>query len=151
MKRLCTIAGMILAGACLTSCTTSWWGSDDTRVASRQAPIQDTGRPVGASVRAEGYPLPQEAGPQGMDLAAVDMSGADRSKLAHALDAPPGKSSTWINTSNGVSYTVTPIRKVTINDNHLCRVYTTTSDHNGQRHEVTGTACIGDDGAWHKM
>lgn len=154
MKRLCTIAGMILAGASLAGCTTTLWGPSDEehRIAAQQAPIQDTGRPVGASIRAEGRPLPQDSGPQGTDLAAVgDMSGADRAKLAHALDSPPGKTSNWINTNSGVSYSVTPIRKVTINNNHLCRVYTSTAMRNGQKQEITGTACIGDDGAWHKI
>lgn len=156
MKRVWIFAGMFLAGASISSCSSisSLFNSDSEQpTAAQQAPLQNTARPVAMSVRPEGRPLPNDSGPKSMDLAAAGgMSGADRARLAHSLDSPPGKTTTWMNTSTGVNYSITPVRKVTVNDNHLCRVYQgTATAHNGQTQTISGTACIGDDGLWHKI
>lgn len=76
------------------------------------------------------------------------MDSLDRSKLSHALDSSVGKTSHWVNANTGTSYTVTPVRKVTINGNPFCRSYTATAEKGGQTQEINGTACITQDGSW---
>lgn len=76
------------------------------------------------------------------------MDSMDRMKLARALDSVPGKSTHWQNPNSGTSYIVTPIKKVTINDNPYCRTYTVTSIRQGQERQHTGTACVSADGTW---
>lgn len=80
---------------------------------------------------------------------AYAMDSNDKSKMFHALDLAPGKATHWMNPTTGVNYTVVPIKKITVNGNPFCREYQTTSSKGSQEHQVTGTACVGQDGAWH--
>lgn len=82
---------------------------------------------------------------------ASSMDEIDRTKLARALDKSPGTSTSWVNSGNGTSYTVTPIRKLAVNGNSLCRQYQLTAVRGGNRQAMTGTACVASDGAWSEV
>jgi len=82
---------------------------------------------------------------------ANQMDTTDKSKMYHALDNAPGKSTMWANANTGITYTVIPVKKVTLNGNPYCRVYETTAEKDGQQHQTSGTACIGQDGEWHSV
>lgn len=76
------------------------------------------------------------------------MDESDRTKLSRALDNPIGKSTTWTNPNSRVSFTVVPIKKVSVNGNPFCREYHATAVKNGNSNESTGTACVSADGNW---
>ncbi len=76
------------------------------------------------------------------------MDGVDMTKLSRAMDKSPGKATHWENGATGISYTVVPIRAVTVNGNHYCRKYTLTAEHAGNQRSTTGVACVGDDTNW---
>jgi len=78
------------------------------------------------------------------------MDEIDKTKLSRALDAGLGKSTTWKNASTGLTYTVVPTRKVTVNGNAFCRQYSITVGRSEQQsNTLNGTACVASDGAWH--
>jgi surface antigen len=78
------------------------------------------------------------------------MDEADRSKMMHAMDKAPGKSTHWVNANTQIEYTVTPVRKVRIEDKNYCRQYQMTAvDTNEREQNVQGVACIASDGNWH--
>lgn len=79
------------------------------------------------------------------------MDQDDKTKLSRALDKAPGKTTSWENGLTGITYTVTPTKKVVIQDKPFCREYHTTATKGGQTREITGTACIAADGNWHTI
>lgn len=79
------------------------------------------------------------------------MDANDKIKMSKALDKSPGKSTEWTNDRTGITYSVTPIKKVVINNNPFCREYETMITRRGSTNSVHGTACIGDDGNWHSL
>ncbi len=87
----------------------------------------------------------------GGSIAAPSMNDSDKSQMAHALDAPLGKSVQWTNGGTGYSYTVTPVRKVVINQNPFCREYGLVIVKDGNREAVRATACVTTDGNWHRV
>ena len=77
------------------------------------------------------------------------MDEVDRSKMTHALDKAPGKSTEWVNEISETAYTVVPTKKVTINGNPYCRQYHITAVmKNQQELSHDGTACISQSGVW---
>lgn len=79
------------------------------------------------------------------------MDENDKTKLSRALDKALGKSTQWVNENTGVTYTVIPVRKITINGNPYCRSYTTIAEKNGTERQFNGTACVGTDSNWQEM
>lgn len=75
------------------------------------------------------------------------MDEMDTNKLSHALDKSPGKATHWVNSSSSTSYTVVPIKVVTINGNSFCRKYTITAENGGNKRTNSGTACV-TNGSW---
>jgi surface antigen len=77
------------------------------------------------------------------------MDQYDRDKVAHALDKKIGKSTEWTNSSTGITYTVMPTQRLTLNGNRFCRKYRVTSMKNEAQREVAGVACVSEtDGSW---
>lgn len=76
------------------------------------------------------------------------MDGNDKVKLSRALDNAPGKSTQWKNSITGNNYTVTPTRKVNINNNPYCRTYQINAIVNNKEQSYSGTACISSQGSW---
>lgn len=76
------------------------------------------------------------------------MDENDKSKMLHALDKSPGKSTHWVNPTSGISYTVMPTQKVAINGNPYCRKYSITTNKDNNKNHFIGTACVGEDGNW---
>lgn len=95
-------------------------------------PVATTGESIGGNVE------------RGMD-------NNDRIKMSRALDKAPGTAVTWTNRASGISYTVTPIRKVVLNGNPYCRKYSISASRGGQVSTVSGTACIGESGNWESV
>jgi surface antigen len=79
------------------------------------------------------------------------MDQDDKTKLSRALDKAPGKTTTWENGLTGITYTVTPTKKIVIRDKPFCREYHTTATKGGNMKEITGTACVASDGNWHTI
>ena len=79
------------------------------------------------------------------------MDSDDKTKMSRALDKAPGKTTSWTNNRLGMHYAVTPIRKVVLKDNPYCRTYQMTATRGSHTKEVSGTACISEDGNWHPM
>jgi surface antigen len=80
------------------------------------------------------------------------MDETDRSKMMHAMDKAPGKSTHWTNVNTHMQYTVTPIKKIHFQDKDYCRQYQMTAmDANEKEQSVQGVACIASDGNWHTV
>jgi len=79
------------------------------------------------------------------------MDTNDKVKMSKALDKAPGKTTEWTNEQTAITYTVTPIKKVVLNNNPFCREYETQISRRGNMNTVRGTACIAEDGNWHTI
>lgn len=79
------------------------------------------------------------------------MDSNDRNKLSRALDGGIGKATTWTSSATGITYTVVPTRKISVGGNNLCRKYTITATRGGSQQQVSGSACVASDGAWHTV
>ena len=79
------------------------------------------------------------------------MDADDKKKLSRALDAGTGKSTHWENGVTGVSYTVTPIKKVVVQGNPFCRQYSIQASRGSNSKTMNGTACVTTDGSWHSI
>lgn len=77
------------------------------------------------------------------------MNTVDKTKLSRALDKAIGKMTQWKNELTGISYSVVPVRRTTVDGNHFCRQYTMTASQGEATQELQETACIGQDGEWH--
>lgn len=132
-----------------------------------------SGNMPGMSGMTSGTPSSQAAGIEKKGLVAVDQTGKetnvnvtmagggeiglrsmdsdDKTKMSRALDAGTGKATHWSNGATGVSYTVTPIKKVVIQGNPFCREYSVVAEKGSNTKETHGTACVTTDGSWHTV
>lgn len=78
------------------------------------------------------------------------MDSSDQSKTYYTLDHNgKNRSTTWTNTKNGTTYTVTPVSKrFTVNGNHNCRKFRTSAMVDGKTENMYGVACRQADGSW---
>lgn len=77
------------------------------------------------------------------------MDDTDKLKMQRALESNPvGKPAYWQNANNGATYTVTPVKNVTVQGNQYCREYNTTAVIGGKQEKMYGTACRQPDGSW---
>lgn len=147
---------VMIAG--LTACSSSMssmphfpgFGSSDNASGQNVSPSsgvvattvdQSTGQEVPVNVTMAG----------GEAIGLKSMDEIDKSKMSHALDGTPGKATQWQNGATGISYTVTPIKKVVINGNPFCRQYQVTIAKGTNSRDLTGTACVTTDGTWHTI
>ena len=80
------------------------------------------------------------------------MDETDKSKMLHAMDKAPGKSTHWANAHTNIKYIVTPTKKVKIADKNYCRQYQITAiGANDKEKTIQGVACIAADGNWHVL
>jgi surface antigen len=77
------------------------------------------------------------------------MDANDKTKMARALDGGLGKAVSWTNPVSSTSFAVTPLRKVSLGGDGICRAYNVNMTKGGVVDRVSGTACIGEDGLWH--
>ena len=87
----------------------------------------------------------------GGDVSLQTMDRDDKRKMSRALDAGTGKPTHWENGATGIGYTVTPIRKVTVQGNPFCREYSVQATRGGNTKNMGGTACVTSDGTWHSI
>lgn len=81
-----------------------------------------------------------------------NMDETDRMKMSQSLENNPvGKPAYWQNERTGATYTVTPVRNVTMGGNPYCREYRTVASISGKTQQIYGTACRQPDGAWKIM
>lgn len=139
MKSIALKTIVLLTAFSLSACSTNFLSSQS----SSQKKYADS--QVGGNAE---NPVATGEAP-GSSLAKMDE--ADRSKMFHALDSAPGKATNWTNPATGIAYTVTPVKKVTINGNPYCREYQTIAVKEDKQKEINGTACVGQDGQWHSV
>ena|SRR3990167_7749230 len=101
----------------------------------------------GETAQAEQTLTPNTGAPVGGSMENA-MDNIDKTKMFRALDNPPGKVTQWVNANTGITYTVTPIRKTTVNGNRFCRQYRITMHSINKDNEIEGTACVASDGNW---
>jgi surface antigen len=87
----------------------------------------------------------------GGEISLKSMTSEDKNKMSRAMDAATGKSTQWTNSATGVSYTVTPIKKVVIEGNPFCRRYSVLVEQGNYKRDFGGTACVTTDGSWHTI
>lgn len=87
----------------------------------------------------------------GGDIGLKSMDASDRSKMSHALDNATGKPAHWVNGVSGISFTVTPTKKVVIDNNPFCRQYMVQVAKGNYQKQFNGTACVTTDGGWHTI
>jgi surface antigen len=87
----------------------------------------------------------------GGDIGIRSMDANDKLKMSRALDAGTGKSTHWENGATGISYTVTPVRKVEVRGNPFCREYSVAVMKGSYTRNIGGTACVTTDGSWHTI
>ena len=87
----------------------------------------------------------------GGEIGMQSMDGTDKQKMSRAMDSATGKPTTWVNARTNISFTVTPIKKVVIENNPFCRQYHALAEKGERRKEATGTACVMSDGSWHTI
>lgn len=77
------------------------------------------------------------------------MDEVDRQKFNHVLETvPSGKTVTWNNPDEEITYTVTPKPAVVKNEGQPCREYTFEANIGGKTKQVYGTACRDAAGDW---
>lgn len=87
----------------------------------------------------------------GGDIGLKSMDANDKSKMSHALDNATGKSTHWENGVSGINFTVTPTKKVVIENNPFCRHYLVVVAKGNYQKQFNGTACVTTDGGWHTI
>lgn len=87
----------------------------------------------------------------GGEVGLRSMDANDKSKMAHALDVAPGKATSWVNAASGIQYTVTPKRKLVIENNPFCREYDVVAEKGTFSRTITEKACVMSDGNWHTI
>lgn len=141
-KALIKLGSVIVLGSALAACSSSMFAPSQsggkTMASGEEKPIELSGAPV-----ADTAPLAGNI--EG------SMDDNDRNKLSRALDAGIGKESRWVSSATGITYSVMPTRKISVGGNNLCRQYTITATRGSSRQQVSGSACVGSDGAWHTV
>lgn len=142
-KAILKLAGIIVLGSALGACSSMFsheqqGGGKAVASNGEEKPIELSGEPV-----ADTAPL------AGNIQSSMDEN--DRTRLSRALDGGIGKETRWVSGSTGITYAVVPTRKISVGGNSLCRKYTITASRGGSRQQVSGSACIGSDGAWHTV
>lgn len=139
MKKALFTLSLLFVSAGLTACNTLWSSDNDTSSRQQVAQRSNNG----------GLDQPTSAGTrQGALVGENSMDEGDKSKMWKALDKPVGKSSSWVNPSTGISYTVVPEAKISVSGNPFCRRYSVTAEKNSNQRQFSGTACVGADSNW---
>lgn len=138
MKKILISLALFFTSINLVGCSMNYFSqaSNQTPAAQPMSSQKTETTPEGSSTDAVGGSI------------AGAMNETDKNKLSRALDSAPGKSTHWISEETGTSYTVTPIKKVTIGENNLCRTYEITAERDSKTRTSSGTACINASGTW---
>jgi len=137
------VVGVSLLALTLSACSSMFSQQAPTGTQVAAAPGEE--RPIELS----GAPVADTAPLAGNIEASMD--GNDRTKLSRALDGGIGKQTRWTSSGTGITYTVVPTQKITVGGNSLCRKYTITAIRGASTQQVSGSACVGSDGAWHTV
>jgi len=156
MKNIYLSVILALSAVCLAACSTMTTSKESVQnnpatTVTANSPetfgtpaIQDTSaEAIAASDSGIGGTMIGGAVEQAMDE-------ADKTKMLHAMDKAPGKSTHWVNERTNIEYTVTPTKKVYVQDKRYCRQYQMIAiNANDKEQSVEGVACIASDGNWH--
>lgn len=153
-KKLSTL-GLVLIISGLTACSSLpslHGGSSSTQVTETPIDNQETTLASSKSGIATNQPTNTFSAQTNASVGGSltrSMDADDKIKMSRSLDKALGKKTEWKNEVTGITYAVVPVKKVTIGDNHFCRVYTMTATRGDTTQELNETACIGQDGEWH--
>lgn len=138
MKKRLIQLSLLGAIMSLTACTNmnNFFGSEPSK---SQKPVNPLDQPL-ASTNVQG-------GPVGGSLAS-GMDSIDKSKASHALDKAPGTETKWTNSISGATYLIKPVQKLSVSGYQFCRSYYFSLTKQGNTQQMTGRACIGNDGNW---
>lgn len=160
MKKALVKMLLIMTGISLTACTTIPPGGNTVETTQAEVTKTKTAEETTAKPAApvdQGTLHEVNLGKTSVNAELIggsiekSMDQDDKVKLSRALDKAPGKTTSWENGLTGITYSVTPTKKIVINDNPFCREYHTTATKGGQTKEITGTACVAADGNWHTI
>ena len=149
MKKIFTALTAIFTCICLTSC-------------SQPVSNQDVGTVSGAVI---GGLVGSQFGKGSGQLVAIgagtllgayfggaigkNMDETDKLKMNKALETTSvGQPAYWQNANSGNSYTVVPVKNVSVDGNPYCREYRTNAIIAGKQQQMYGTACRQPDGSW---
>src|SRR6185312_5346192 len=133
MQKLALKTALIVLAAGLTGCSGNMPSMSSMMPGSSSTPAQAVS-PAKQGVIAKSV---NQAGKEtnvnvtmagGGEVSLKSMDAEDKTKMMRALDAATGKSTRWVNGMSGISYTVTPIKKVVIQGNPFCREYTVVAE-----------------------
>jgi surface antigen len=79
------------------------------------------------------------------------MDENDKFAASRALDKGLGTTTEWTNKRSGITYKITPLKKIIIKDNPYCREYAAALTNNAMTTSAAGTTCIGENGNWHTI
>lgn len=131
---------VVMACAGLSACT-SYTGTDTSYNSSSTGTTQQMAQNKNQNDMSQGQGTENLASIGGSVRGSMD--SMDASKMSHALDKSPGKSTKWTNTNSGTTYTVTPTQAVTVGGNHFCRTYNVKAETTtGGMQTSSGTACV---------
>lgn len=138
---------LLIAAISLTACSNMsgipGFGTD-VQAANKGLPatsVDESGRETNVNITMTG----------GGEIGLRSMDAQDKNKMSRALDSGTGKETHWQNGATGITYAVTPIRKVVIQGNPFCREYHVVVMKGKYRREMNGTACVTTDGSWHMI
>lgn len=146
MKKLLIRLAVVSLSASLCACSSngsSQENEDHGRMASayNKSLAGNGGRePFGPTYAASGRPI------GGSFTSSMD--SVDRTKMSRALDKPVGNSTSWTNANTGITYTISPTKKVVINNNPYCREYNASAKSGNRERSYSGSACVGSDSNW---
>ena len=143
-KELVKLMGVMALGVLLSACSSMY-----SHEQPNGAKTATNGTEEEKTIELSGEPVAETAPLAGNIQNSMDES--DRNKLSRALDGGIGKETHWVSGATGIAYTVVPTRKISVGDNNLCRKYSITATRGGSRQQVSGSACISSDGAWHTV
>jgi surface antigen len=146
--------GLFICVMGLTACSQMMGTQAETNAAAPQGPavgldkqgviaksVDNTGQETNVNLTMSG----------GGEIGLASMDASDKLKMSRALDGATGKATHWVNSASGVNFTVTPIKKVVIENNPFCRQYLVEVARGSNQKELTGTACVTTDGSWHTI
>ncbi|MBX3709420.1 MAG: hypothetical protein KIT56_03610 [Gammaproteobacteria bacterium] len=143
--RLTLLMGMIGLAGCSSLPSIPGFGStENVRHESKGLigkSVDKTGKETNVNITMSG----------GGDIGVQSMDANDKAKMSRALDAAPGKATRWENGSSGITYTVTPIKKIVIRGNPFCREYEVEVTKGNYKKVIRDTACVTSDGSWHTV
>lgn len=157
MRKIISVLLLIFFGANLVSCSSNHTGDG---IAKQDVGVIAGGIVGGLVGSRFGGGSGQVAAAAAGTLAGAFIGGAigrnmdetDRLKMSQGLENNAiGRPAYWQNSKTGASYTVTPTKNISLNNNPYCREYRSVVNIGDKQQQLYGTACRQPDGSWKVM